>query len=214
MSRIRLGILTDNRVLGEGLRRILGADPDVGLVGVLQEPTGFLAVGSADGPEVLLVDAQAPEYLQWCSQLAHSATRPSIVLISVAPDSAGAVEGLRAGARGIVCKGATAEQLMTAIHVVHEGVVWAPQAVLERALDSASGRQGAALDSRLTRRELEIARDAATGLTNKEIAGRLSISEATVKAHLSSIFRKLKVRDRMQLVFLYLDPKRSASLTP
>jgi DNA-binding NarL/FixJ family response regulator len=218
MASIRLGILTDNRILGEGLHRILGAEPDVGPVDLVLDPAAFLAPANGDiagRPEVLVVDGGAPEHLQWCGRLARMAEQPAVVVIGVRPEDDGAAAALRAGARGIVCKGASAVQLVRAIRAVHEGVVWAPQSVLERALDvPRAGDLTPDHDAKLTRRELEIAREAATGMSNKEIAGRLSISEATVKAHLSNIFRKLKVRDRLQLVFRYHDLKRGAVLIP
>ena len=99
--------------------------------------------------------------------------------------------------------------LEKAIRYVHEGHIWAPHLVLDRVVeDAATGREERpehrplAVD-RLSGREQEVLRHAGQGLSNKEIAGRLGITPATVKAHLTRVFQKLGLRDRLQLAVRY-----------
>jgi DNA-binding NarL/FixJ family response regulator len=122
------------------------------------------------------------------------------------PDDANFVrEALCAGARGVLAKSARVKDLVKAVRIVYEGQIWAPRQVLSNWLEELLGVTAfhATLDQRLSWREREICQCAATGLANKEVADRLTISEATVKAHLTHIFRKLGIRRRSQLAAAY-----------
>jgi DNA-binding NarL/FixJ family response regulator len=116
------------------------------------------------------------------------------------------LDALSAGARGILYRRATAEEVLKAIHVVIAGDVWAPRdllaAVWLRHVNASVVTRRATealLEERLTLREREVLRCTASGLGNKEVAAQLSISEATVKVHLTHIFRKLGLRSRGEL---------------
>ena len=101
---------------------------------------------------------------------------------------------LRLGARAIVHKRFAIETLMTAIRAVAEGLVWMPPA-MQAALVAQDGPAA----KRLTPRESEIVRCVAIGMRNAEVATRLALSESTVKTHLTNIFQKLGIRDRIEL---------------
>ena len=158
--------------------------------------------------DLYLVDSRVPAALELCSMLKREAGRPVILFMAAPDDEAWAVEALVAGARGILARDARAEELIKAIRVVHEGQIWARRQTIEawaeRIIVGApdSGRI-AALEQGLSSREREVLRHAATGLSNKELAGRLAISEATVKVHLTHIFQKLGVRGRAELAAVY-----------
>jgi DNA-binding NarL/FixJ family response regulator len=211
MVSIRLQVQTEHSMLGEGLRELLKGDPDlVVTVGNGPAPAG-------QDPVIVLLDATVHASLERCAQLFHDNPRPLVIMFGADGDEDWAVEALRSGARGILCKTATVDQLKKAIHVVREGQIWASKRVVARALDlslgfsAADGHVRNGSHAELTRRESEIVRHAAEGLSNKEIANQMTVSEATVKAHLTSIFRKLSVRDRLQLVIRYRDGKPSAT---
>jgi len=214
MPQIRVGILTENRLLWEGLFRILGADSGLALSSAAN-PEALAEMHGAEAPEVMLLDAQMTGCLEWCTRVAGQEPRPATLIMGAPLHEDWALEALRSGARGILCRSACTEQLIKAIRVVHEGQIWAPNQSVARALDLLSGlstrsgaNAGGALLHHLTRREQEVVRYVASGLSNREIGERMAISEATVKAHLTSTFRKLSVRGRTQLAGLWHDGTR------
>ena len=163
----------------------------------------------ACAPHILLVDAQIEDALAVCGELRQNGARPRVILAGAEGDDGWALQALKSGARGILGKSATVETLLKAVRVVHEGEVWASKRVLtltveELAARGLSPRQAEpSIKNRLSEREQEIARLIASGLRNKEVADRLAITEATVKAHLTHVFQKLMLRSRGQLAALY-----------
>lgn len=126
-----------------------------------------------------------------------------VVVLSRVPQSDEAVVALDLGARGY-CDARPGSMLLREVAlVVRHGGLWIGPELLTRVLSAAGralGRRDALRPPKLSPREAEVAREVAAGLSNKEIAAKLGITERTVKAHLSAIFEKLGVRDRLQLV--------------
>jgi DNA-binding NarL/FixJ family response regulator len=157
---------------------------------------------------VLLIDAGSRGVRELCTTLVQD-DDPPIVYIALRDDERWAVDALVAGARGILLKSAPPEDLTKAIHVVLNGGVWATHEILVAAwLNQTRQRSKRApilpiVVPRLTPREMEILRHAATGLGNRELAFTLAITEATVKAHLTSIFQKLGLHGRARLAAAY-----------
>src|SRR5207247_1773422 len=139
-------------------------------------------------PDVLLVDSRMEGALGLCAMLKRDG-RPAVIFVAARDEDEWARGVLEAGARGILPKSARAEDLVKAIRVVHEGQIWARRHVIVACMESMAvaleaGRPGETIvELRLSRREWEIFRQAATGLSNKELAVRFAISQATVKAH-------------------------------
>ena len=143
----------------------------------------------------------------------------AVIFMAGGDDDAWAMTALSAGARGILAGGVRAQDLVKAVRVVSEGQVWARRDVLARTVRGATSSVAAhevepMPDPRLSGREREVYRKAAMGLSNEELAKRLAISQATVKAHLTSIFQKLGLRGRAELAAAYhgllpLAPRRS-----
>lgn len=156
--------------------------------------------------DVAIVDFRTPDALAQCADAAQRCARP-VVVVSV-PDDRSAVEALLAGAGGVVYTSAPPEQLGKAVRLVGERGVWAPRHVVAAALRQARSDADVSpvaespLD-RLSARERGVFQLAAAGLCNKEIAGRLAISPATIKVHLTHIFKKIGVRSRRQLAAAY-----------
>ncbi len=135
------------------------------------------------------------------------------ILLADSPDDSVAVRALKEGARGYCPRKTDPALLLSATRLVREGEIWVGRKVIFRLIEELSvmrrARQGRADKRllRLTRREREIVSLIAAGGRNKEIANRLSITERTVKAHLTSIFRKLGVSDRLHLAIYALDTR-------
>lgn len=196
MSLVRVAMISDDRLFSEGLLRIIGAEPS------------FVVVGREEAADILLLDSRVGGALRLCAAL-RSNGRPSVIFVAAPADETWAPVALSAGAHGLLPKSARAEDLINAIRVVHEGSMWAPRRVMAACIRHLAGGAApkpaveAILERRLSRREREIFRYAATGLGNKELAERLAISEATVKAHLTRIFQKLGLRGRAELAAAY-----------
>lgn len=187
-------------LLDEALRLIVSSQPDI-VVLRREEPCP-----PGERPVVLL-EAHATEGRDRCVALVRSAERPHVVLVGWDGREGSGVQAIRAGARGLLGRDAGTRDLLKAIRVVHQGQVWAPWHVVQRALDAlAAGR--ARPWNELTPREEEIAGMVARGFKNREIAARMAISEATVKAHLTQVFRKLDLRGRTRLAIRYHESER------
>jgi DNA-binding NarL/FixJ family response regulator len=207
-SAIRVALLSDSELFRSGLRRILEGYRSVALVGEASAPPVRDLV-RACAPHVLIMDAQVDGVIAMCLDLGQLGIRPRVILAGADRDDAWALRALKAGARGILAKSATVDNLLKAVRVVHQGEVWASKRVLTIAVEELAahsiyaGRGEPSIKSRLSRREQDIAQLIASGLSNQEVARRLAITEATVKAHLTHIFQKLMLRGRGQLAALY-----------
>ena len=204
MSSVRIALLSDDRLFCDGVAGILRSDETFDVV-VYDSVAGLEAARPEARAAVLLIDSR----LDGAMALAGAGRAAASILIAAPNDAAWCREALCAGASGVLPKNAGAGALLSAVRTVADGSVWAPRRVMADSIRhlvtaSVSRRAGAAtLDRKLSRREREIFRQAASGLANKELASRLAIGEATVKAHLTRIFQKLGVRGRAELAAVY-----------
>lgn len=201
--RLRVAVLTDDRLFAEAVVRLF--DSDTAYAAEWNGDAGDAVIEHAD---VVLLDSRIPEALARCDELTRERRVP-VILVAAHDDDAWALEAITAGARGILKRSASGADVICALGAVTNGVIWAPRRVISTLLDRlATGSGGAAvpnllLEQRLSVREREIFHHAARGLGNKELAVRFAISEATVKVHLTHIFRKLGVRGRSELAAAY-----------
>lgn len=200
MAQVAVAIVSDHRLLSEGLLKVLSRESTL--------PHGGIIVAGTEG-SIILLDAAMEGALAHCAAMAREGK--AVIVLGESDDEWGAA-ALRAGARGVLDRDAGFDRLLEAIQAVAEGQVWADKRVVARALSRLSSLSalgdgdGHLAAAPLTPREREIVGHIVDGLCNKEIAGRMAISQATVKAHLTSVFRKMSVRDRTQLVVLYHQP--------
>jgi DNA-binding NarL/FixJ family response regulator len=202
---IAVAIVSDDALYRNALERALVAG-DLAVIAEVRTLGDLPFAGSEI--DVLLLDARAPDALATCAALARE-SRPRVLLVAAPDDDVWAGQALDAGARGILPREGEPRDAISAIHIVHEGLIWARRRVITARIDQLASRISAAarsvdvLEQRLSIREREVFRYAATGLGNKQLARRLEISEATVKVHLTHIFQKLGVNGRAELAAAY-----------
>jgi DNA-binding NarL/FixJ family response regulator len=218
MTSVRVAVLSDDRLLREGLMRIVGDEATFAVVGEGDEAKLPPALDAAR-PDVLLLDSRMEGALELCARLG-SEPEPAVILLAARDDDNGVRDALSTGARGVLTMGAKAEDLVNAVRVVGDGSMWAPRRAMAACIRHlthaalAAEASGSVPFGRLSKREREVFQQAASGLGNKEIADRLAISEATVKVHLTHIFRKLGLRGRGELAAAYYGIRRVASSAP
>jgi DNA-binding NarL/FixJ family response regulator len=201
MSSIRVSIFSDDPFVREGLRQLIAAAPACSVV----SGDHALRDGTVPGAEVLLIDSRSEGVFEFCSKL--DAERPRLIFLSV-PNDAFAIEALAAGARGIVRRDGRITDVIRAILAVNDGEIWAPRHVivdawLRHRRAAAPESHGAGVERQLSGREFQVVKYVASGMGNIEIADRLAIRPATVKAHLTNVYQKLGVQGRGELSATY-----------
>jgi DNA-binding NarL/FixJ family response regulator len=200
---IRVLVVDDHPIVRQGLVSVLNDEDDLEVVGEASSGREAVALASRVRPDVVLLDLEMPDVdgVEAIPQLL--AARPGLgVLVFTAYDTEERVLGaVRAGARGYLLKGASADEIARGIRTVHQGGSSLEPRVASRLLAEVTAPRGARSSS-LTEREREVLRLVADGLPTKQIALSLSISERTVKFHVNSIFHKLGADNRAQAVAL------------
>jgi DNA-binding NarL/FixJ family response regulator len=194
---IRIVIADDHAVVRAGLAQLLGTFPDVELVGTAADGAEAVALSAERRPDVVLMDLEMPVLDGIAATARIRAAQPevAVVVLTSFSDRERILRALDAGAAGYLLKDAEPDELGRAIHAAARGEApLDPRAA--RALLSSRAATGA--PAPLSEREREVLAMVAEGLPNKVIARRLSISEKTVKAHLTSVFRQIGVTDRTQ----------------
>lgn len=197
---IRLLIADDHDVVRQGVRMYLERDPEIEVVGEASDGEEAVAAARKLRPDVVLMDLLMPRMDGIAATEAIRAELPEVevvALTSVLEDGA-VTRAVRAGAIGYLLKDARAEELRRAIKGAAAGQVQLAPAAAARLMSEVRVPEGPGGPEPLTARELEVLRLVALGRANKEISGELFIEDKTVKAHVSSILRKLGVRSRTQ----------------
>jgi DNA-binding NarL/FixJ family response regulator len=206
---IRVLLVDDQALLRAGLRMILENADDMAVVGEADEGAAATALAIESRPDVILMDIRMPEVdgLEATRRIRASLPDgPRILILTTFDLDEYVYSALRAGASGFLLKDTLAADLLSAIRVVARGDAIVAPPVTRRLIERHIGgsgdplpRSGAALGV-LTEREREVLELIARGLSNAEIAGRLFLTEGTVKGHVSRILAKLGLRDRVQAV--------------
>jgi two-component system NarL family response regulator len=194
-SKIRVLIADDHVTVREGLAAIIGRQPDMTMVGEAATGRAAVELWRQRCPDVTLLDLRMPILDGVGAMLEirelHAGAR--IVVLTTFDTDHDIARAVRAGAKGYLLKDAQREDLLECIRRVHAGETCIPPALVAKLAAAVSSEA-------LTARELHVLTLLAHGNSNKEIAACLSISEATVKSHLRSIFQKLNVLSRTEAI--------------
>jgi DNA-binding NarL/FixJ family response regulator len=213
---IKVLLVDDQTLIRQGIRLLLGIEKDIEVVG--EASNGRQAVEQVEGlhPDVVLMDVRMPEMDGVAATRELSLRFPAVgvIILTTFEDDETVFEGLKAGARGYLLKDIGSEEMAQAVRKVASGEALIQPRITRKVLaeftrlaktgDSRpaakSGAPAEALAVPLTDREQEVLQALARGLSNREIADELVITEGTVKNHVSSLIEKLGVRDRTQAV--------------
>lgn len=203
---IKVLIVDDHAVVRAGLRMLIDQDPGMKVIGVAGNRVEALAALASDRPDVIILDIVLGDEdgLSFLPELRQTARNARVLVLTGLRSSDSQRQAMRAGAMGVVLKEHAAEVLLKAIEKVHSGEVWLDRLMTGRVLEEISEEKQPDPDkdriATLTDREREVVGLVGEGLKNKQIAARLFISETTVTHHLSSVFSKLEVSDRLELI--------------
>ena len=201
MDIIRVLIAEDHAMIREGLKQLLELEPDIKVVAGVAD--GQQAVDSyiAMKPDIVLMDINMPHKngLEAIKDIRDTDGNARVIMLTIHQDREYLFKALDLGAMGYVLKDAESRVLVEAIRTVNSGHSYI-QSSMARELITEFKRMKSGDDNpnQLSEREKEVLKLVAKGMVNKDIAGKLYISEKTVKNHISSIFRKLDVQDRTQ----------------
>ena len=208
MGQLGVFLADDHTVLRHGLRRIIDADPELQVVGEAGDGEEAVALTLQYEPDILLLDVAMPHAngMEVLQQIAAASKATRIIMVTGAVEENELRQALRLGARGFVLKESGAVQLLESIRVVHGGEYFVGRECMAD-LVSAVRSRGVVLEGRaprkadfgLTTRERQIVSAVVNAYQNKEIAEKFAISEKTVKHHLTNIFNKVGVSNRLEL---------------
>jgi DNA-binding NarL/FixJ family response regulator len=210
----------DQRVIREGLALLLGLLPEVEVVGTAADGEEALTMAAALHPDVVLMDLRMPrcDGVEATRRLREQAPQVRVIVLTTYADDRSVIDALQAGARGYLTKDAGAAEISRALQQVVSGQAVIDPAVQHHLVEAiAVGPPALAprFPDGLTPREAEILALIAEGLSNTEIAGRLVVSEATVKSHINHLLSKIGARDRAQAVsYAYRRGIAPGSATP
>lgn len=206
---VRIMLVDDHTVVRAGLRMLIESRPGLHVVGEAATTSEALTVAAQAQPDIILLDLDlgGDSGLDILPELFTTAKQARVLMLTGVRDPEEHHRAVRLGAMGVVVKEKAADDLLKAIEKVHAGEVWLDGALMARVL----GRSGpvgemtpvnpeTARINSLTEREREVIALICEGLQNKLIGERLFISETTVRHHLTSIFDKLGVTNRLELV--------------
>ena len=207
-SKIRIMIVDDHAVIRTGLRMLIEQEQTMTVVAMAGSPAEAMALAESEKPDIIVLDLMLGEEdgLDFLPDLCKISPASRVLVLTGVQTPESHRTAIRRGAMGIVLKQQAAELLLKAIRKVQEGEVWIDRSMIGSVLNDVRSERLEQVNpvtaqiASLTPREREVVALVSEGLKNKAIGERLFISETTVTHHLSSIYSKLGVSDRLELV--------------
>ena len=196
---IRILTVDDHPLLRKGIAALVNAEPDLKLIAEASNGKEAVDAFRSHHPDVTLMDLQMPvaDGLEAIEAIRRDFPQARIIVLTTYSGDTQVLRALKAGARGYILKGHVHKELLDTIRAVHAGQKRIPPEIAAELANHAT-------DDPLTDREIDVVRLIAAGNSNKQIADRLSIGEATVKSHVTNILSKLGANDRAHAVTIGL----------
>jgi len=208
-ASVRIVVADDHEVVRAGFAALLDTQPDFTVLGTASDGAQAVRISRELRPDVILMDVRMPgtDGIEATRQLTAATGGPRVIILTTFDLDEYVYDALCAGASGFLLKDVTAERLFDAVRVVAAGEALLAPTVTQRLISEFARLRPAApalsaAVAKLTARETEVLQLLAEGLSNPEIAGRLVITEETVKTHVSRVLHKLALRDRAQAVVI------------
>jgi DNA-binding NarL/FixJ family response regulator len=216
--KVRVLLVDDDALVRAGLRMILSTAEDLDLVGEADDGARAVAAVREHRPDVVLMDIRMPQMdgITATAALRRLDPPPQVIVLTTFQADEQVMSALRAGASGFLLKDTPPADIINAVRVVASGEAMLSPSVTRTLLShvgdaQTSERRRAAVQrlATLTDREREVALAVGSGASNGEVAASLYMSEATVKAHVSRLFTKMGVTNRVQIAIVVHDAERS-----
>ncbi len=203
---IRLILADDHPFILDALEGLFRTEKEIQVLDRCRDGQETLDAVRRHRPDILVLDIRMPgkDGLAVIREMQKEAIPTRVVLLTAAIDDEEVLEAVRLGVQGVVLKEMAPPLLVQCIRKVHAGEQWLERGILQRAMGKMMRHEAAVkeMSQALSPREIEIVRLICKGLRNREIAKKLFISEGTVKIHLHSIYKKLEVDGRMDLILV------------
>lgn len=205
---IKVLLVDDQKLVRQGIQVLLESEGDIRVVGQAGDGLQALDLAGSLKPDVILMDIRMPvmDGVAATRELSQRFPQIGVIILTTFDDDEYVFEGLKAGARGYLLKDISSEEMAAAVRTVAAGGALIQPSITRKVLaefsrlSSKPKSKAEELIDQLTERELDVLRALAEGLSNREIAERLVITEGTVKNHVSNLIAKLNVRDRTQAI--------------
>ena len=209
MGRIKIIIADDSDFVRDGMRIILAVDEDFEVIGCAGNGREAIEIAKENAPDIFLMDIQMPEMdgIEATRYIVEN-NLGKVLILTTFDDDELVQKALKNGAKGYLIKNHTPEHLKQMIKSVYNGTGVMEETILENLAKNTDAKASVFCEEGYTAREMDIIRAVAEGLSNKEIANRLFITEGTVKNYITSILAKENLSHRTALAVYYLTGKK------
>ncbi len=203
---VRVVVVDDQELFRRGLTMLLGIEQGIDVVGEASNGAEGVALVVSTVPDVVLLDVRMPKQsgIEACVAIKEAVPTTKIIMLTMSDDEADLYEAVKSGASGYLLKDSSIEEVAQGIRVVADGQSLISPSMAAKLIDEfktmSKPERTAGPALKLTERELEVLRLVARGLSNRDVASQLAISENTVKNHVRNILEKLQLHSRMEAV--------------
>lgn len=203
MRPLRLLLADDHPIVRDGLSAIAESQPDMEVVGEAADGEEAVELAEKLRPDIVLMDLRMPKMtgVEAIRRIREKLPGTHVLILTTYDNDESILEGLQAGAQGYLLKGSSRQELLSAIRASARGESPLQPAVAGKLLRRLQSR---AMGTELSAREIDVLKLMSEGKRNREIADTLFLSEKTIKAHVSSILKKLNAEDRTEAVTIGL----------